>query len=493
MRQLSRRVPRRDVVTRQSMGSEAGMLTPADDTLSSPLDGSRARSLSGSSALLLSRAAASDGRASAMVESASGRAGSSRGNSSGLSPTVPKINTALHSSGYQQAGSSTPRSSPVFGMQSHDPYYRPPRPRKKTMDTDASGEGRAGASSNAPRSAHFTESAEDMDGPSERETPMPAYIPAPKDDLDLDDARPPRKDKDYAVREVDFYYRVRGPPLSHTGTRKLKTGPADPTGPVSSATGFFRNLLRGKTKEKGKGFEVVRSTRAPPQGIMGEGEEFHEPYRDEPEEGSRPANQASDSGPYRDKDGPDGNQNDNDNRPDDQVPSLPPVDSGGGIELPNRMGSQNSSHAPSTTISRHNSTRQPSVSSSGPLGAVAEATTNEPRDPNDPDHVVPSTPTTQLQPTSGPGRLPFSTASSPSRDRDFSVASTAPSVTTTSSRRVGNDPDGSVRSRVDRPSSMGYVASHRTQDNIHQASPDDMSFAESAAELVDDVHTDTER
>lgn len=382
----------------------------------------------------------------------------------------------------------------MFGMQSHDPYYRPPRPRKKTMDTDASGEGRAGASSStAPRSAHFTESAEDMDGPSGRGTPVPAYIPAPKDDLDLDDARPPRKDKDYAVREVDFYYRVRGPPLSHTGTRKLKTGPADPTGPVSSATGFFRNLFQGKTKEKGKGFELVRSTRAPPQGILGEGEEFDEPYRDEPEEGSGPANQASNDPTYRDKDASGDNDN-NDNRP-DQVPRLPPVDSGGGIELPSRMGSQNSSHAPSTIISRHNSTRQPSVSSSGPLGAVAEATTHEPRDPNDPDHeaYLPSTPSTQLQPTTGTGRLPFSTASSPSRDRDFSVASTAPSVTTTSSRRVGNDPDGSVRSRVERPSSMGYVTSHRTQDNIHQASPDHMSFAESAAELVDDVHADTAR
>ena len=97
-----------------------------------------------------------------------------------------------------------------------------------------------------------------------RGTPVPAYLPAPKDDMEMEDTE---QTKDYAVREVDFYYRVRGPPLSHAGTRKLKTGPADPTGPVSSATGWVRNLFQGKTKDKGKGFEVVRSARAPPRPV----------------------------------------------------------------------------------------------------------------------------------------------------------------------------------------------------------------------------------
>jgi hypothetical protein len=38
---------------------------------------------------------------------------------------------------------------------------------------------------------------------------------------------------------------------------------------------------------------------------------------------------------------------------------------------------------------------------------------------------------------------------------------------------------------------MGYVAQHRTRDNIHEASPDEPSFTGSAAELVDEhIHGD---
>ncbi|KAI8282665.1 hypothetical protein K4K59_007893 [Colletotrichum sp. SAR11_240] len=71
--------------------------------------------------------------------------------------------------------------------------------------------------------------------------------------------------RNYSTREVDFYYGVRGPALNSEGVgRKLGTGPADPTGPMSSAAGWFRNFFGGKTKEKGKGFEVVRSSRMPP-------------------------------------------------------------------------------------------------------------------------------------------------------------------------------------------------------------------------------------
>lgn len=438
------------------------------------------------------------------MESGSAQGGaSSRANSSGLiSPTTPR-------GAYPTAGSTTPRSGQFFGMHSYDPYYRPPRPRKKTMDTEGSAEKSPGAS-NMPRTTHFTEATEDMDGSPNKGTPMPAYLPAPKDDLDLDDARPPRKDKDYAVREVDFYYHVRGPPLSHMGTRKLKTGPADPTGPVSSATGWFRNLFMGKTKEKGKGFEVVRSTRAPPQGLFTESEEFHEPYRDEPD-ASGPANsphRASGANlRQRGLEGEDGNSsgrtnsNDNNdlhthNQQHGEAPSLQPFDSGGGIELPSRMGSQHSSQAPSVTISRHNSTRQSSTASSGldvqhALGPVAEAASNEPRDPNDPQGLS-TLASGQLQPTDGTGRLPFSATSSPSRDRDFSVASTAPS--TASSNRVGggNHNDGNTRSRVERPSSLGYVTSHRAQDHIHEPSADQVSLTGSAAEWVDEAVAETE-
>ncbi|PHH69986.1 hypothetical protein CDD83_5548 [Cordyceps sp. RAO-2017] len=75
----------------------------------------------------------------------------------------------------------------------------------------------------------------------------------------------PANRPDYSTREVDFYYGVRGPALNSEGPgRKLGTGPADPTGPVATAPGLFRNMFKGKTKEKGKGFEVVRSSRMPP-------------------------------------------------------------------------------------------------------------------------------------------------------------------------------------------------------------------------------------
>ncbi|KAG6014592.1 hypothetical protein E4U43_006372 [Claviceps pusilla] len=77
---------------------------------------------------------------------------------------------------------------------------------------------------------------------------------------------------DYATREVDFYYGVRGPALnSDNPGRRLGTGPADPTGPVATATGWFRNWFSGKSKEKGKGFEVVRSSRMPPDMVRNGG------------------------------------------------------------------------------------------------------------------------------------------------------------------------------------------------------------------------------
>ncbi|KAE8148074.1 hypothetical protein BDV25DRAFT_22934 [Aspergillus avenaceus] len=474
MRQLSRRMPRASVGTRQSMGSEAAMLAHTDERLSSQFDGSRPRSLSGSSAMLLNRAGASEGRASAFYESSSAHGGThSRANSSGLfTPTTPGSNPTFQGAGYQTTGSNSPKSGPLFSMQPHDPYYRPPRPRNKRVDMSGGEKGRSGG---RQRAGSYDDGDDDIiEGPmSGRGTPIPAYLPAPKDDLDLDDPRQSRKD--YAVREVDFYYRVRGPPLSQSGTRKLKTGPADPTGPVSSATGFFRGLFQGKTKEKGKGFEVVRSARAPPPGLMPEGDDLHEPYHDEPDEqaAARHSHQESEiERPYDDTDG-----EDND-RSGEALLSLPHVESGGAIELPSRMGSQHSSHAPSvgpvtphTTKDDSHSLAPDDETKSLPLVTKAISTESQYQ-------------SNQLHPSSpGTGRLPFSATSSPSRDRNFSIASTTAS--TSSSRQHGND-----GTRTGRPSSMGYVAQHRTRDYIHEASPDEPSFTGSAAELVDEPHTE---
>ncbi|KAH1587238.1 hypothetical protein KXW65_007700 [Aspergillus fumigatus] len=473
MRQLSRRLPRRDAAgTRQSMASDAAMLAHTDDRMSAQFDGSRPRSLSGS--LLLNRATASDGRASGIFESGSAHGGThSRANSSGL--YTPTTLGGFQGAGYQTTGSNSPKSGLIYAMQPHDPYYRPPRPRRNNERGTSFENGRT-VSHTVSRSGNLGDMDDDLiEGPSVsgRGTPVPAYIPAPKDDLDYDDSRPSRKD--YAVREVDFYYRVRGPPLSQSGTRKLKTGPADPTGPVSSATGFFRNLFRGKTKEKGKGFEVVRSTRAPPPGLFREGDGFNEPYRDEPEEQPSPDHirQAAENDVEESDSGDDANS------PTKQPSiSLPQLDIGGAIELPSRLGSRRSSLAPSVT--RRDSVNAFELENSQSLPVVEETAStgiSTPELQRDTTHF----PTSQLQPSSGAGRLPFSANSSPSRDRNLSIASTIGSRS--SSHRVGHDGND----KPERPSSVGYVAQHRTSDYIHQASPDEPTFAGRAAELVDEA------
>ncbi|RPB03042.1 hypothetical protein L873DRAFT_1826408 [Choiromyces venosus 120613-1] len=69
---------------------------------------------------------------------------------------------------------------------------------------------------------------------------------------------------DYAVREMDFYYGVRGPALNDQPGRRLGTGPADPTGPVAVTKGWlWKRLGWGLRGKKETGFTVVRSSRAP--------------------------------------------------------------------------------------------------------------------------------------------------------------------------------------------------------------------------------------
>lgn len=70
---------------------------------------------------------------------------------------------------------------------------------------------------------------------------------------------------DFSVREVDQVYgrhNQRGPPLSEQPFRRLGTGPADPTGPISTAKGWFKKALGRKPEKKGT-FEVVRSAKRP--------------------------------------------------------------------------------------------------------------------------------------------------------------------------------------------------------------------------------------
>ncbi|KAJ4027294.1 hypothetical protein NW761_014714 [Fusarium oxysporum] len=142
-----------------------------------------------------------------------------------------------------------------------DPYYRPPR-RRQTMNESIHSEGPGGSNAADVKGAN---PAGGLGDPADMGADIsrgatPAPPPAGYSQASIPPNRP-----DYATREVDFYYGVRGPALNSDGPgRKLGTGPADPTGPVATASGWFRNLFGGKTKEKGKGFEVVRSSRMPP-------------------------------------------------------------------------------------------------------------------------------------------------------------------------------------------------------------------------------------
>lgn len=458
------------------MASDAAMLANMDDR-STPFGESRARSLSGSSAFLL-RNQVSDGRVSTAYDAGSVHGTHSRANSSGMyTPTTPGASSAFsHPAGYQ------PMTAPKVGSflslkpEANDPYYRPPRPKSKNPETTASG----GAEERAQNlSGSDTEdNAVDSAG-----HPVPAaYLGAARDDPDLEDSRPNRKD--YAVREVDFYYRVRGPALSHKVTRKLKTGPADPTGPVSSASGWFRRFMGGKTKEASKGFEVVRSARAPPAGLFppAEDEEYHEPYRDEPDaqKGSHSRNMSGATASSNN----DSDQAEGQGKREQSKDSfrLPQIDSGGSIELPSRVGSRSSVFTTSSRppVPRKSSKRQTQMDGLESVEPGLAAIPGSPEPAVDESgHAMPS----ELLPSSDShARLPFSASDSGSKnsqeDRNGSVASTSSTIHRTPSAEPG------------RPSGMGYVAHHRAGASIHQPGSEN-TFTGSAAELIEQ-NTDSE-
>ncbi|OAA64904.1 integral membrane protein [Cordyceps fumosorosea ARSEF 2679] len=159
--------------------------------------------------------------------------------------------------------------SSIATLEAADPYYRPPRRRRSTNENLPQ----------EPVTGHFTpdqpgllqppgaagepgDAAADISRGATPVAPGTGLGP-PGTTMAALNAVPNRPD--YSTREVDFYYGVRGPALNSDSLgRKLGTGPADPTGPIATATGWFRNFMGGKSKDKSKGFEVVRSSRMPP-------------------------------------------------------------------------------------------------------------------------------------------------------------------------------------------------------------------------------------
>ncbi|KAF2168437.1 hypothetical protein M409DRAFT_53116 [Zasmidium cellare ATCC 36951] len=272
-RMLKKR-PDRPEPDRNSMMSNAAILRVSNGQDRSANYGGRSRSMSGSSQQLLNRMSGFENFSSAgeVVNS----------------PDPGSENLASMTTGTGANGK--PAVTAAGGADADPTYYRPPR-RRPTMETAQNVPGTQTRSTydvpyqDSP--GHARESSYDSTGM--HGSPAPAYI---RGRMDSGDDNGPRTD--YAVREVDQYYR--GPPLSDEPSRKLKTGPADPTGPASTAQSWFSRVVfgvKGK-KDQSKGFEVVRSSRMPPgtQQAGGPPEALElqqspvmheEPYRDSPE------------------------------------------------------------------------------------------------------------------------------------------------------------------------------------------------------------------
>ncbi|KAL6706950.1 hypothetical protein ACN47E_004900 [Coniothyrium glycines] len=499
-RQLSKRNVKRG--QRSSLGSNATMLNH-DEGKNIQLVDSRSRSMSASSGILLNAPYDRDSQRQSL-----GFDGFSQGDYGNTSPGTPGTTSTPFS--FLASGSGPSSRRPTMGnmgttLDAADPYYRPPRPRKETTDfmvPTASGKEPTGTADIAD--APYVDDIEDVPARGSG-TPAPAYLRMNRDDSDTNLDR--RNVTDYSVRESDLYYGLRGPALSSQPTRKLKTGPADPMSPVSSATGWFKslNLLGGRKKEKSKGFEVVRSTRMPPQ-MMAVDEDAEspevpqEPYRDSPE--SPPRNSpprhhnmiavapagvlAGDQGPRSDSDSFDSEEEfEPRNRISAIAPTLGPIETGGGIELPSRIGSRASratqrgppSRAP--TIPRRNSRRTQSTENAilpgGRLSTVMDVS-------------APTSPRANqyLQPSGLPIRLPFgSSEPSPERSPGHSAASSVFRSDGTSDLHAGYNPPPPLGEQMGRPLSTGYVQHHMTKDSLQSDGYDAGSHLEASAEIVD--------
>lgn len=542
MRQLSRRNPRRSGRARQSINSDAAMLAQESDQKSLQWNGGRSRSMSGSSAILLNRQGTSENRTSVGLDSISAGA-------AGDTPISGGASAFSYLPGSSQAAGHGATAGGIVNLrnaETADPYYRPPRQRRTTLDA-ISPIGRTRGSwgsadwANKRWSHHSPDlegSPQPTEGPSAsgRGTPLPAHLGGARDRSDSDVEEPRQSKTDYATREVDFYYGVRGPALSNQPTRRLKTGPADPTGPVISASGWIKSLFGGKTKEKGKGFEVVRSSRAPPMGrqtpsgAVIPGEEAHysdEPGVNQPERsrdlalsdqgdaigaGTRHLPDEESPVSSEDEEGDERSMSDEDWRPnrESQIsqfpPTLPTIETQGGIELPSRIASKASSKPTRDNTRRSTKPNVPRKSSrrdsstdlekfGARLSTVASSPSITPQKSSHP----------RLQPPEDHNkRIPFYShhATSASQGTHLSAGGDSmnssmfsPGIQETDENeyaRHARHSSGVLGSlapgfqQLDRPTSMGYVQQHRASDNIHTANSDGPSMLGSSAELVDD-------
>ncbi|PFH61667.1 hypothetical protein XA68_16677 [Ophiocordyceps unilateralis] len=254
MRQLSRRETHRLGISRASHMSTAAILEMEDGSRAAA--GTRVRS--GSTASLSGTGLHHRHRSSSALDSIDLYAGGPRNADHSVSSYVPGETAFSFLASPMPPRQAAPEAS---AAEAADPYYRPPRRRRETLgDVPYSDTPGGEVELKQPVRVGGGPSGEVPEPPEEAARGTTQLAPPNVATMDLPANRP-----DYATREVDFYYGVRGPALNSEGPgRKLGTGPADPTGPVATATGWFRSIFKGKIKEKGKGFEVVRSSKMPP-------------------------------------------------------------------------------------------------------------------------------------------------------------------------------------------------------------------------------------
>jgi hypothetical protein len=269
VRQLSKRLPRRDATaSRQSQLSSAAMMDSENDKKAYMMESGRLRSQSaGSGGLQSSRQGtgldAIDPYGAILPQQLGSGGSSTHGGTSTFS--------FLPSAAVAGAGQNTGSILGISQAEASDPYYRPPRIRRPVLGAYSPGaRSRESSTSGDLANGRWVElnpaspNTIDPSDPSISGRGTPAQQPA--------DGEVGRSKADYTTREVDFYYGVRGPALNaNVPSRRIKTGPTDPTGIPASAAGWFKGLFGGKTKDKGKGFEVVRSARMPP-GMVARGD-----------------------------------------------------------------------------------------------------------------------------------------------------------------------------------------------------------------------------
>ncbi|KAI9773174.1 MAG: hypothetical protein M1840_008295 [Geoglossum simile] len=548
LRQLSKRVDRRFETSRNAAIIETEGLGVNEDRKSDQL-GERPRSLSGSSAVLLGKRASDAASAGFEPSSGMGQLGHHHAGSVGsaYTPTTPEapVNFAF------PPGATGTRNNPL-GV-SPEPegrvlYYRPPRPRKGTlpnlgalgargayMDNPPGGRNRASWSSGGDGFRTWSQSSGGPDEPlghsaSGSGTPNVSYLDHQHYQSDPGGMGHRQSATDYTTREVDYYYKRA---LSNRPARGLGTGPADPTGPVASAAGWFKGLFGGKIKDKGKGFEVVRGSRAPPGTAP-------QPRTREQESGDVRRDASARAGDFSDDEDAGAGTRRVGKRPwrqDDEdssseysdlegggrhsiVPELPPslphIDSGDAIELPSRIVSKSSSRRSrgdqrAPEVPRKSSKRKSTGLLMGAEPDRLHTMQHPPTSPEAPHHRLydPHRPNQHhLHPsTASSSRLPFGSEHSSAGDRrssvdeDSTTSSIIPPVDLGRVESGGGRYDSHHRysppalemlgtvttSGQRRPTSVGFVQKYRTSDQIHvvePSSPLGVDYRGSAAELV---------